>query len=150
MGLKPTHVSYSISERFDPYVVKYEELKKNDKLFYFNQSIDTCSEHIFVKINGLILNIEYYDIKLTIQGYFNTDNFHLYRNHLWISENVRKIDELFKKQSGTYKQKFIKQLPLRDIVIYNEINILDKFAECGNIYKKNRSKKSNTTHKRCP
>ena len=139
-GIKADPCILFYNRTFSPYIVKYEELKKNDKLFYFNQSIDTCSEHIFVKINGLILNIEYYDIKLTIQGYFNTDNFHLYRNHQWISENVRKIDELFKKQSGTYKQKFIKQLPLRDIVIYNEINILDKFTEYGNIYKKNRSK----------
>ncbi len=125
---------------FSPYIVKYEELKKNDKLFYFDQSIDSCSEHIFVKINGLILNIEYYDIKLTIQGYFNNDNFHLYRNHTWIRDNVSKIDILFKKQLGTYKQKFIKQLPLRDIVLYNETNLLDKYTNYGNIYKKNRPK----------
>ena len=69
---------------FQPYIVKYEKLHKKNSQFLFNQTLDNLSEHIFIKTNGLIITIEYIDIKLVIQGYFNMDNYHLYRNHRYI------------------------------------------------------------------
>ena len=129
---------YNIS--FSPYIVKYEKTVSSNNTFHFNQSLDTHSEHIFIKINGIIITIEYLDIKLTIQGYFNQDTFHLYRNHNYLSNNINNIDKLLEKYNGAYKQKFIKQLSLRDIVIFNDKNILERYSHYQNIYKKNKTK----------
>ena len=125
---------------FQPYIVKYEKLSTTQPSFHFNQSIDNCSEHIFVKTNGMIITIEYLDIKLVIQGYFCMDNYHLYRGHNYIRKNLTNIEDYFKKYNTAYKYKFIKQLPLRDIVIYNETHLLERYNYYQNLYKKNKSK----------